>query len=173
MLLLASIAFAGSLAGVTVPDSATVGGKALVLNGMGLREKYFLDIYVGSLYLPAKTRSADEAISVDAPKRIEMDFIYREVTVAQMSETFDEAIAKNPSVQAQASKFAQLEGMLETVHAGDKVVLDYVPGTGITLTVKGRVRGTIPGADFMKAVWTVYLGPNPPTEDLTKGMLGG
>ena len=46
--LLFGIAHAASLAGVTVPDSATVGGSTLVLNGMGLREKYFIDIYVGA-----------------------------------------------------------------------------------------------------------------------------
>jgi hypothetical protein len=51
-------------------------------------------------------------------------------------------------------------------------VLDYVPGTGTTVTVKGAKKGTIAGADFMKALWSVYLGANPPTAKLKSGLLG-
>ena len=46
LLLALSPAHAATLAGVTLADTATVGGQPVVLNGMGLREKYFLDIYV-------------------------------------------------------------------------------------------------------------------------------
>ena len=56
---------AGELAGVTMPDTATVAGSKLMLNGMGLREKFFIDVYVGGLYLPAKTTDASKAIKED------------------------------------------------------------------------------------------------------------
>ena len=32
----------------------------LLLNGAGLREKFYIDVYVGALYLPAKTTDAPE-----------------------------------------------------------------------------------------------------------------
>ncbi|HEX6929025.1 MAG TPA: chalcone isomerase family protein, partial [Gammaproteobacteria bacterium] len=54
LLAAAFVAFAGGvsaaeLAGVTLPDTASVGGQELVLNGMGLREKFWVDVYVGAL----------------------------------------------------------------------------------------------------------------------------
>ena len=54
--LLLNTSSAGELAGVTMPDSITVeNGQKLVLNGMGLREMFWIDIYVGGLYLPTAT----------------------------------------------------------------------------------------------------------------------
>ena len=77
LLLALSPAHAASLAGVTLADTATVGGQPVVLNGMGLREKYFLDIYVGGLYVPAKTASAAAILAADSPRRMVMHFLYR------------------------------------------------------------------------------------------------
>jgi hypothetical protein len=168
-----STASAAELAGVTMPDTATVGGKSLVLNGLGLREKYFIDVYVGGLYLPEKTRDGTKATTDDVPKRIVMHFVYSEVTKDKLTVAFDEGFAAVGATTSQAAGLAQLNGWMETVHAGDQVVLEYVPGTGTTVTVKGVKKGTIAGADFMKALWGVYLGPVPPTAKLKDGMLGG
>src|SRR5262245_48560280 len=41
---LALPAFSGSLADVTLPDTAAVGGKTLQLNGLGLRKKVFVKV---------------------------------------------------------------------------------------------------------------------------------
>lgn len=173
MILLSALAFAGTLAGVTLPDTASVGGSTVNLNGIGLREKYFLDIYVGGLYLTTKTHDGNTAINADEPKKIVMHFIYKEVTNAQIAETFGEQMEKNPSVKAQSANFTTIESwMPASVHSGDEVAFEYVPGTGVTVKVNNSTKGTVPGADFMKALWTIYLGANPPTADLKSGMLG-
>ena len=39
------------------------GGQPLVLNGVGLREKFWVDVYVGSLYLPVKSDDVAEILS--------------------------------------------------------------------------------------------------------------
>ena len=85
-LLSSTPALAGTLEGVTLPDIASVGGSQLVLNGMGLREKYFLDIYVGGLYLPAKTTDAARAIGDDVPKRIVMHMV-RDIPGERLAQT--------------------------------------------------------------------------------------
>lgn len=170
LLLLLALAQARDIAGVSIPDTATVGGQAVVLNGVGLREKYYIDVYVGALYLPARTRSAADAISSDVPKRITMHFIYKQVTKAQLEETFGEGFAK---VVPPAGTAAQLYALLSDVKAGDEIQLDYAPGQGTTVTVRGKARGSIPGKEFMVALWTVFLGTSPPTAALKAGMLGG
>lgn len=170
---LSSVANAGELAGVKMPDSVTVGGANLVLNGLGLREKYFIDIYVGGLYLPAKTTDANKAITADEPKRIVMHFIYSDVPAEKVHETFDGGFAGVPGHESFQDKINQLKGWMTDFTTGDIVIFDYVPGTGTTVTVKGANKGTIAGADFMKGLWTVYLGPKPPTAALKAGMLGG
>lgn len=164
---------AGTLAGVTVPDSVDLGGQALVLNGMGLREAFFVDVYVGALYLPAHTRSAEVAIQQDVPKRIVMRILFHRVTRDQMVETFRENLDKNPQVGALQDRLDVLYGYMEGLVAGDEVLLDYVPGRGTTVTIRGVVKGTLPGVDLMRAIWTIFLGPQPASEKLKAGLLGG
>lgn len=165
-------ALAGSLAGVNMPDTASVGGQALVLNGMGLREKYFIDVYVGGLYLPAKTTDAAKAIEMDSAKRIVMHFVYSDVPADKVRETFTEGFASVPGAAAMQDRVNKLNGLMIDLTTGDEVILDYVPGTGTTVTIKGQVKGTIAGADFMKGLWGVYLGASPPTAKLKAGLLG-
>ena len=167
---LAGVAGAGELAGVTLPDSVSVGGQSLVLNGMGLREKYFIDVYVGGLYLPSRSTDDAAIIGLDAPKRIVMHFVYSAVPKDKINETFTEGFASVPGVDA--AKVAQLKSWMADCTTGDEIVFDYVPGEGTAVTVKGQDKGSIQGADFMRGLWTVYLGPNPPTAKFKRGLLG-
>lgn len=167
---LTASAHAGKLEGVTLPDSINVGGQALVLNGMGLREKVFIDVYVAGLYLPAKTKDAKQAIESDVPKRIEM-VMMRSVGKEKLADTMRESISKAGSKEA-AKNAGTLAGWMEDVDEGDRIILEYVPGAGTSVKVKGKHKGTIAGVDFMKAVWGIYLGKNPPTDDLKDGLLG-
>ena len=167
-------AVAATLSGVTVSDSASVAGKDLVLNGVGARKKYMFTIYVGALYLPAKTTNAKTAIEQDVPKKLVMHFVYSGgVTKQQLVDTFNEGIAKQANGAAVKPRWEQLYGMLADVGTGDEIVFDYTPGTGTVVTVKGQKKGTIAGKDFMVSLYTVYLGDNPPTAALKSGMLGG
>ena len=45
-------------------------------------------------------------------------------------------------------------------------------GSGTSIFVKGQQKGTIPGPDFMNAVYTIYLGPAPASENLKEALLG-
>ena len=165
-------AVAGTLVGVTLPDTVAVGGKTLVLNGMGIRTRVFFKIYVGGLYLEAKSRDAAAIVRSDAAKRVVMHFLYGEVTRDRMVETFTDGFRNNApgAPRADVDRFiAAIEGMKK----GDQMVVTYQPGTGTTLTVRGQDKLTIPGLPFAQAVFSVWLGPKPPTADLRKGMLGG
>jgi len=161
---------AATLAGVTMADSVDFAGRKLVLNGLGLREKYTLDVYVGGLYLPEKTHDASRVIDDDVPKRVVMQFV-REVPAEKLAETMRESI--NAAGSVEAAKYAdQLASWMEDVSVGDVVALDYVPGAGTTVVVKGKRKGTIPGLPFMRAAFGIYVGPIPPTEALKQGLLG-
>jgi len=60
----------------------------------------------------------------------------------------------------------------EPVKKGEQVRFDYLPGTGTVVTIKDRERATIPGHDFMVALWSVWFGKSPPSESLKMEMLG-
>lgn len=162
--------YAGTLAGVTLPDTTKVGEQTLVLNGMGLREKFFIDVYVGGLYLPEKTTDADKAINSDVPKRIVMAMTY-DLGKEKLADMMKESISKADSPEV-SSKADTLASWMEDVAPGDQIILEYMPGKGTSVIVKGKTKGTIEGTGMMKALWGIYLGPNPPTSALKKGLLG-
>ena len=49
----AAIALAGEAAGVRMPDTTTLEGKTLKLNGIGLRKKMMFKVYVAGLDVEA------------------------------------------------------------------------------------------------------------------------
>ncbi len=162
---------AATLAGVTLPDSVTVGNQTLALNGMGLRTKLFIKVYVGGLYLEKKSGDAGAIVQSDAAKRVVLQFIYGEVSRDQLVEAFADGFAGN-APRAPKAQVDQFIGALEGMKKGEQLAVTYVPGTGTTLTIRGKDTLTIAGLPFAQAVFSVWLGPKPPTSDLKKGMLG-
>jgi hypothetical protein len=166
--------FADTLAGVTLPDTVTVGGKTLVLNGMGVRSKFFVKVYVAGLYLEKKSADANNIIQSDSAKRIVLQFIRSEVTREQMTEAFDEALKNNAPDKASGlqAEIGQFLKALETMREKEQMVVTYVPGGGTTVTVRGKDKLTIPGLPFGQLVFSMWLGPKPPNGDLKNGLLG-
>lgn len=162
---------AATLADVTLPDQVTVGSQTLVLNGMGLRTKMFIKVYVGGLYLEKKSGDATAIIQSDSAKRVVLQFIYGEVTRDQMVESFSEGFKGNApgTIKSQVDQFL---AALETMKKGEQLVATYVPGTGTTLSIRGKDKLTIAGLPFAQSLFSVWLGPKPPTTDLKNGMLG-
>lgn len=174
-LFLALPAAAGTLAGVTLPDKADVDGKSLVLNGMGLRKKFVVKVYVGGLYLPQKEKSAAKILGADAPRRMVLHFIY-DVSKDQMCEAWNEGLEANtPNASAEVKKnFATLCTWMDGVGEGQKLVLTYVPGTGTTVEVGGKSKGTLPGKATADAILSTWIGQDPaPGADFKKAVLGG
>jgi hypothetical protein len=164
---------AASLAGVTLPDTVEVGVTTLVLNGLGLRTKFTVKVYVAGLYVQQKSSDPSAIIKADAPKRILMQFVHS-ASKQQMMDAFDEGFKDNTpdaekTMKADIDKFI---GALEAVKNGDQMVVTYVPGTGTTLDINSSNKLTIAGSAFGQVLFSVWLGPKPPTTDLKKGILG-
>ncbi len=164
---------AGNLAGVTMPDTIQVGSTTLVLNGMGLRTKFLVKVYVAGLYLEQKSSDAGAILQADAPKRIVMQFVHG-ASKSQIANAFDDSFNDNATdarkvVKDDIDKFL---GALEPVKAGDQMVFTYIPGTGTTFTLNGNEKLTIAGKAFGPVLFSVWLGPKPPNENLKKGILG-
>jgi chalcone isomerase-like protein len=174
-LLLALPAGAGTLAGVTMPDKADAKGQSLVLNGMGLRSKFFIKVYVGGLYLAQKEKAAAKIISADAPRRMVMHFLYS-VSKDQMCEAWEEGLTQNtPNASAEVKKsFMTLCSWMEPIPKGNELVLTYVPGEGTHVEVNGKMKGTLPGKPTSDAILDTWIGPDPaPGADFKKAVLGG
>ena len=115
------------IAGVNVPQTVTVENNQLVLNGAGIRKKFFFKIYVGALYL-TDIRSNVEAILADpGPKSIVMTFLYKEVETEKLVDGWNEGFANNSStreIKKLKDRISRFNSMFVTVHRGDEIRLD-------------------------------------------------
>ncbi len=165
---------AGTLAGVTLPASVQAGSETLVLNGMGLRKKLFIKVYVGGLYLKQKEGDAGKILAADAPRRMELHFLFG-VSPSQMCDAWKEGLAANtPSAPAEVKKnFATLCQWMEDIPSGQTLVLTYLPGSGTQVEVKGKAKGTLEGKATSDAILATWIGKDPgPGPDFKAGVLG-
>jgi len=166
--------WAGELAEVTMDDELTVGDATLVLNGMGLRKKMWVKVYVAGLYLESKAAGASEAVAAAGTKRVVMHFLTNKATKKKMDAAWFEGFQANSP-----SGYAALEDRVKTyaeyfgdLKVGDVIQLTMVPGSGTTVEFNGAEKGIIDGDDFATALLMVWMGDHPPTDDLKAGMLG-
>jgi len=174
MLLVPTLASAASLANVTLEDKITVNGQTLVLNGLGLRKKFFIKVYVGGLYLQAKMSIPASILASDTSRRMTMAFLYS-VSKDQMCDAWEEGLTANvPNASADVkSGFKTLCSWMEPIPKGNRLVLTYVPGTGTTVEVNGKPKGTLPGKATADAIVSTWIGPKPAMgDDFKNAVLG-
>ena len=91
--------------GVTMPETINVKSQKLVLNGAGLREKLFLDLYVGALYLTEKNKDANTIIGNDKAMAIKMEIVSGLISSEKMIGAIEEGIEK--STKGKAAQFSK------------------------------------------------------------------
>jgi len=170
--LVGSAARAGELAGATLPDTLSAGAKTLKLNGLGLRKKSMFKVYVGALYLESSSKDAGAILAADQGKAIRLHFL-RDLSKAQLSDAFQEGFEANATDKTgQKAAFDKMLALLSDVKKGDTLTFTYLPGKGTTLQIGDKELGVFEGKGYADAVFSIWLGPKPPTADLKKGMLG-
>lgn len=177
-LLLSWNACAAEVEGVKLPDTLHVGQRSLVLNGAGVRTRFFLDMYVAALYLKEKNASSDAILSDDSENRIELHML-RDVSSETLSKLFNEAIRRNltpaelAALDVQLKQLAVLFSMLSEAKQGDVLTMDYLRGRGTEIDFNDVTIGIIEGAAFNRALLSTWLGKKPAQEVLKKELLGG
>ena len=151
-------------------------GELLVLNGAGLREKFWVDVYVGSLYLPTTSNDVAEILSKPEPWRIQLDFVYKEVAQKKLLDSWREGFEKNQNtetLQQLQTRIAAFYGFFaSSAVAKDQFWFDYQPGVGTRVSKNQLLLGVIPGEDFANALLEIWLGNHPADKSLKKAMLG-
>lgn len=165
---------ARDVSGVNVPETVTVEGKALKLNGAGLRKKAMFKVYVAALYVETPSKDASAITTTDQIRSMHMHFL-RSVKGEAVTEAIAEGFEHNSKAQMPAlqDRLAKLGAMIPNVAEGDVLTMTYVPGKGTVVSVKGVEKGTIEGKDFADALFTVWLGGNPVQENLKAELLKG
>ena len=162
-----------TIKGVTLPVQVVRDGKSLTLNGMGVRTKVVIKVYVGGLYVERTSKDANSLISSEQGKLMELVFL-RNVGGAAVADAINEGFEKNSKEQLPALKerMGKFRALIPDLIKGDKLAFFYDPAKGLIVEANGRVAGKIEGRDFAEALFRSWLGNRPADKDLKKGLLG-
>ncbi|GLP98109.1 chalcone isomerase family protein [Paraferrimonas sedimenticola] len=181
-LILAAVAFlmiapaqATTVSGVELEPQIQVQQQDLVLNGAGVRSKFFIDLYVGSLYLPAKSQAVDAILASEEVSAIRLNITSGMITSEKMTdailEGFDNATNGNPGEMQQ--RIDDFIGVFnEEIVKGDQYTFNFIPGKGVVGFKNGEQKVIVDGDDFRVAMMKIWLGEKPAQKKLKQQMLG-
>ncbi|MGS5089197.1 chalcone isomerase family protein [Hydrogenophaga sp. A37] len=166
------------VAGVKLEDRITVNSAPLQLNGAGVRHKAVFKVYTAGLYLSSKADTPEAVLAATGPKRMTITML-RDIDSAELGKLFSRGMEDNMEKSAFSKlipgvlRMSQVFTNHKVLKTGETFVLDWVPGTGTVLTIKGQVEGEpFKEPEFFNALMRIWLGPKPADWQLKDALLG-
>ena len=183
LLVLASLAMsvpsfaAQTIGDITYEDQLNKEKTTLKLNGAGLREILFVDVYAAGLYLPQKAATTEEVISMNGNKTVRLGLL-RDVDAADFVDALNEGILDNTTEDERQALSTELQALITVmnkigdVKKGDIVDFDYSQTHETSVTVNGKLIGEkIGGEALYRTVLKIWLGEKAIDSDLKKSLL--
>jgi hypothetical protein len=162
---------------VEMEDTFKADNAELILNGAGIREKFFTNIYVAGLYLQGKSSDYQKIMSQDESMAIKIKITSRLITAERFKEACEEGFERTtngntqplrPKINIAYTAFAQ------KFNVGDVFDLVYIKGGGTSFYKNGKFITKVDGLDFKAALFGIWIidKPSHKNEKLRRGMLG-
>lgn len=155
------------VAGVKYEETVALGGKQLVLNGAGVRNKFTVKVYAAGLYLQDAQNTVDGVMKSDGPRRMHLVML-RDISADDLGSAFMAALTDNVNpadkakIVTQISKYGEMFSQVGFLKKGDTVDTDWIPGVGNQCYWNGKKIGpVISDILFYNSVLRVWLGDKP------------
>ena len=167
-----SISWGLKIGGKVLPDKMKAGENELLLNGAGLRKKLIIKVYAGALYILESCSDANAIIEADEPVAVKMHFIYKAVAPEKLIEAWNTGFGKSDISNLQEEITTFNSYFTEDAKKDEVYDIIYVPEVGTSVYMNNELKGTVPGLEFKKAVFSIWLGEQTELPKLKKAMLG-
>ncbi len=167
-----------TVADVKYEPTLALGDSTVQLNGAGVRYKAVFKVYTAGLYLEKKASTPQEVVSQRGPKRLSITML-REIDSTELGKLFSRGMEDNMDRAAFSRivpgvlRMSQIFSDHKKLQAGDQFMIDWIPGTGTVITVKGKVQGEpFKEPKFFNALMGIWLGNLPADFKLKDALLG-
>ncbi len=158
---------ATDIQGVRVEDSVDVQGHKLLLNGAGIRYKGPFKVGVVALYLERHATSFEDVMATPGAKRLHM-ILLRDMDSEELGRAFTRGVEDNLERANRASlvpsllRMGQIFSMHKRLMQGDTLVMDWIPGRGTQIMLRGTSVGEpFREPEFFKALMANQIGATP------------
>jgi hypothetical protein len=166
------------VAGVKLDDALDLKGSKLQLNGAGVRYKAVFKVYTAGLYLGKKASTTEDVLAAPGAKRMTITML-RDIDANELGKLFTRGVEDNSPKSEMLQlipglvRMGQMFADQKQLKAGDTFTVDWLPGTGTMISVKGAPQGDpIKEQAFFNALMRIWLGPNPADWKLKDALLG-
>lgn len=164
--------------GVKYEESMDVAGATLQLNGAGTRYKAVFKVYTAGLYLSKKAATPAEVLAMAGPKRLTLTFV-REIDAEELGRLFIRGLKANTPndeytrIVGSVMRMSQVFYEARKMKVGEVINMDWVPGTGTLITIRGKSVGEpFVEPEFYGALLRIWLGPDAADWQLKDALLG-
>jgi hypothetical protein len=176
LLLMASVVSAKEIGSVIMPDTLTAGSDTLLLNGAGVRSKFFVKVYVCGLYLKNKSGDANAIINADEPMALRINIISKYISSDMMEEVTREGF--HNSTNGNTAPFKDKIDMFvatfsDNIRNKDVYDIIYIPAEGLKVYKNKVLKTTTKDLEFKKVLFGIWLGKKPADSSLKSAMLSG
>lgn len=179
VLMMASVASAVEFEDVNVPETFKAGDKLLVLNGVGLRNAFFNDVYVGALWTESAMKDGNQVSKAEESMAIRIhvlnDFFASSKNISNaFKKGFRFALPRGDISPVKAELDRLLAAFSDEIKDHEEFDLVYIPGKGTSIYKEGVLKDTIPGNEFKRLLFGIWVSDKATVnEDLKEGMLAG
>lgn len=164
------------VSGIPINQNLDIQGESLVLNGAGIREKFWMDLYVACLYVSSKSTNAEAIIKADESMEIRLYITSGLISSKKMTDAVEEGFESSTdgNTVALRSKIDQFKSFFKAeIEKKDMYDILYTPDQGTIVYKNGTKVGQIEGLKFKQALFGIWLGEEPADNDLKEAMLNG
>ena len=179
IMMLPQAASALTIDGYDIPHviPATSQHAELKLNGASMRIYYgVVDTYIGKLYMENPVTDGEALVAADEYKRMVFQVVMKRISGRRMAKAMYDALQLDLSQEEAANLEERLQLMVElfdgSLKKGEEGYIEWVPGIGSRIVIKGDVKGIIPGKDLNDAILNIWVGDNPVGTTFKRQVLG-
>ena len=169
--IMTSVGYAKEIGGINMPDSLAAGKDTLVLNGAGVRTKFFIKACAIELYLKQKSSNASAILNADEPMAIKLIITSSMITSDKMKDSTMEGFQRSTNgnmgpYKKQIDTFISV--FADSIKEKDVYDMIYIPAEGTKVYKNGILKNTAKGLDFKKVLFGIWIGDTPMDGNLTK-----
>lgn len=137
----------------------TINGKTVPLRGAAMFSVLNNDLYTSAFYVSPDAKTSDDMLA-DVPKRLVIH-CRRDFGKDDMINAAEKNLKSNPTLDIEKlePQIDKLSEHMDPAKQGDEYALTYIPGKGTQFEFNGEVRVVIPGADFARAFFGIWISP--------------
>lgn len=147
----------------------------LTLNGAATRTYYYVvDMYIGLLYLQNPSTYPADIFADESYKRMVFHTLLSRASGRRIGKALYESLKLSPEeAEALGAPIEEVIDMFDVeMTKGDETFIEYVPGEGTRIIVKGELRGEIDSKDLFNAFLGIWIGDEPFSEEFKADILG-